>query len=144
MIGSGQGEVFGEDFAEDDVHEADDQKGEDEGGGVQQVRRRGSHDGVKGGVEELIHGLFAGPAETQAGEGHADLGDREKALRVGEEAEGDEGSSLALVGLGAEARAANGDEGDLGGGEERVEGEDQEEEEKAKSHEWLVRKWSSD
>jgi len=69
---------------------------------------------------ELVEGVFAGPAKSEAGEGDADLGDREKFFRLREEGERDFGAGETFFGKAAEPGIADGEERDFGASEKGV------------------------
>ncbi len=82
---------------------------------------------------DIEEGVFAGPAEAETGEGDADLGDREQLFGLGEEGKSRLRARYSFLFEMAQARLADGEERDFGGGKEPVHGEDEAEQEEADS-----------
>ena len=80
-------------------------------------------------MKQRVERVFAGPAEPEAGERDADLGDREEFFRLREKGESDAGAGVAFFGEMAQARIADGEQRHFGCGEEGVDHEDQPEQE---------------
>lgn len=76
--------------------------------------------------DELVYGIFTRPAEAEAGERDADLGDGKQPRGLGEQTTGRLRGDVAAAGKGAQPALPGGDEGDLGRGEKSVHGEDKE------------------
>lgn len=124
-VGLVDGEVFGDDLADDDVHVGDEQEREGERDGMEGGGDLRGFDGLNDFQHEGVDGVFAGPTETKAGERNADLDDAKEAFRVGEQAEGGVGAGCAFIGQLAEARLAYGKECNLGAGEEAIQRDDE-------------------
>lgn len=123
--GFANGEGLGHQFAENDVEEGDDAVGEDvgEGGDDGFV---GEADFEEDRLDEAVDEGFAKAAEGDTGEGDAELGGGEVAVKVLDLIAGADGAGFAFGDSGLELGAADFDDGELGGDEESVQ-EDEEE-----------------
>ncbi len=131
-IGFIDGEILRYDFADHDVAEGHQDEGEHETDGAQDDRCSGSEDGMEERHEEREECVFAGPAEAEAGERHADLGDGKKFFGLREEGESHAGSGVSFFGEMAEARIAHGEQRYFRCREEGVDHEDQAEQQEAR------------
>lgn len=109
---------------------ADEQEGDGEAGAMEDGRWDPGGAVADEGGDECVNGGFAGPAEAKAGDGDAELSGREHAFGIFKELDGHFGAGGSLLGELAEARGADGEEGDFDGGEEGIGGEDENDEEK--------------
>ena len=125
---------FGDDFAQNDVAVADEEKSGSEGEAVNELRRDMEMQRIERGAEDLIEGIFTGPADPQAGQRDANLGDGKQPPGIGKEVKGALGARMAAGGELTQARLAHGNEGDLGGGEEAVGNEDKQKYGEADGH----------
>ena len=94
---------------------------------------RGPPVGMEERLDDAEERFFAGPSESKAAEGDADLGDGKQPCRIGEQAEGRLRAGLAFFGKLPQARAAYGEQGHFRGGEEAVQTDEQRHQNEAKS-----------
>ena len=83
-------------------------------------------------MKQRVERVFAGPAEPEAGESDADLGDGKQFFGLREKGESDVGARVAFFGEMAQAGIADGEQRHFGRGEEGVDHEDQPEQEEAR------------
>ena len=131
-VGLVDGQILRHHFA--DHHVAVGHHGErrHEAHGVKNGGGAGGEDGVEERDEQRVERIFAGPAESEAGERDADLGDGKQFLRLREKGEGDLCARITLFGEMAQAGIAHGEQRDFRRGEEGVDREDQPEQEQAR------------
>ena len=123
LLGVLQGDGLGDDLAQDDVHVGDDGEGKDAGQGVGE--ERGVGQARQRYFEQAGHGLFADPAQGEAGHGDADLNAVEDLVElVVQLADGARADASLLDEL-LEAGVADADQGVLAGGKESVGGHQQ-------------------
>lgn len=120
----GEGDAFGDEFAEDDFDNGESAEGEHEGGGMNGDEGPAGRDRGDGGAERFGERDFTDVAESKASEGDADLHAGDDAAEVGEEVFNDFGAGISLLRELADAGVAHGDHGKFSGREKRVD-EDQ-------------------
>ena len=74
--------------------------------------------------DQLVDGIFARPTQSQAGESHADLRDREQTRRIGQQIQRGLRAHLALIGQRSQPALANRDQRHFRRREEAVERQD--------------------
>jgi hypothetical protein len=122
-----QGQALRGQLAEDDVQDGDDGEGEAEADGVghpDALGARQSREALEDRFDQVGQGRFANPAEGEAGNGDAKLGRRDVGIEVVEPAQDRGGPPVPLRRQVLDARAADGDQGKLGGDKKPV-GEDE-------------------
>jgi len=119
------GQVLGDDFADNHVAVGHDGEGEDEAESVEKGGTGRGEQRVKDVEQDLVKGVFAGPAEAETGQGHADLSYGEKLFRMREESKGHTGAGVTFFGEVAEARVSHRQEGHFGGREEGIHHKDE-------------------
>ena len=81
--------------------------------------------------EDLVDGVLAGPAQPEAGQGHADLGYGKQTAGIGQEVECGLRAGIAFLRQLAQTRMADGKQRDFGPGKESVDGDEQENDEES-------------
>ena len=133
-LGVGQAEGFGNQFAEDDLNNGEQAEGEDQSDGVR--GQSDPHAGKCGGerTQEFGQGNFTDVAQGQAGQSDADLHAGNDAAEVSGEEFDDACAGITALRELADARLANGDEREFGGGEETVDGDQEKDGEQPKAN----------
>jgi len=133
-FGVGQAQRFGNQFAEDYLDGGKQREGQHQGHSVRS--QANPHTGKNGceRAEEFGQGDFTYVAESQAGEGDAYLHAGNYPAKVGGELLDHAGAGVSAFRKLPDARLANGDERKFGGGEETVDGDQEEDGEQPKAN----------
>ena len=131
-LGALEAEAFGDKLAQDDVHEGEQQKGENHGDGVGNDDGPGAGHPAEATEKNLREGALADDAQGEAGDGDANLYAAEDTVEVAEKLLDNEGAGVALLDELLDASDADGNESELGGHEEGVEAGEEEDAEEAK------------
>ena len=121
-FGASEADGFGYQFAENHVDGAEDREGKSEGGGMGEEEHAHAAVGRQDALEEFCESGLAQGADGKAGQRDADLDAGNDAVKIGEELLDDLGLSASLGHQLANTRKAYGDQRELDGGEEAVQG----------------------
>src|SRR6202030_1478757 len=124
-FGAGEADGLGNQFADHYVQNR--QKNESRGKRTSVSDHGGARSGnsVPQRAEKVCQSGFAEGAESEAGEGNSELHAGHDVVQVGDQGLDDLGADIALANKLADPGDAHGDEGELGGGEESVEDDEE-------------------